>query len=139
MKGINWAGVIAALIVGEVIGFVWYGVVFEKQWLALMNITPNPANSQMSMLWGAVNELVVAVGLSWLVNKTGSANLVGGAVTGLLAAVFFACTTDAMSYIYAGTNTALMPINFGYLLVSYAAMGAAVAAVRLPSRTAAAA
>jgi len=139
MKSINWAGVVVAVVLAEVIGILWYGMAFKAQWMALMNIPAATGGSTTSMVLGAVNELVVAVGLSWLVGKTGAANLVGGVTTGLLAAIFFACTTDAMAYIYAGENTGLIPINFGYLLVSYAVMGAAVAVVRLPMKSAAAA
>jgi len=139
MKSINWAGVIVAVILAEVIGVLWYGMVFQAKWMALMNIPASTGGSTTAMVIGAVNELVVAIGLSWLVGKTGGANLVGGVTAGLLAAIFFACTTDAMAYIYAGENTGLIPINFGYLLVSYAVMGAAVAVVKLPSRSAAAA
>ena len=139
MKGINWAGVIVAVILAEVIGIVWYGMAFQAQWMALMNIPAGSGGSTTAMVLGAVNELVVAIGLSWLIGKAGGTGLVGGATTGLLAAIFFACTTDAMAYIYAGANTGLIPINFGYLLVSYAVMGAAVAVVRLPAKSAAAA
>lgn len=139
MKSINWAGVVVAVILAEVVGVLWYGMAFGDKWMALSGVTPQPDNANTSMAIGAVNELVVAIGLSWLVGKTGAANLMGGVTTGLLAAIFFACTTDAMAYIYAGANTGLIPINFGYLLVSYAVMGAAVAVVRLPARSAAAA
>lgn len=139
MKSINWAGVIVAVILAEVIGMVWYGMAFKAQWMALSGVTDGSGGSTAAMVIGAVNELVVAIGLSWLVGKTGAANLMGGVTAGLLAAIFFACTTDAMAYIYSGANTGLIPINFGYLLVSYAVMGAAVAVVRLGARSAAAA
>lgn len=139
MKSINWAGVIVAVILAEVIGVLWYGMAFQARWMELSGVTADTGGSATAMAIGALNELVVAIGLSWLINRTGRATLVGGATTGLLAAVFFACTTDAMAYIYAGSNTGLIPINFGYLLVSYAVMGAAVAAVKLGARSAAAA
>lgn len=139
MKSINWAGVVVAVVLAEVIGILWYGMAFKAQWMALSGVTDDGGGATTSMVLGAVNELVVAIGLSWLVGKTGAANLMGGVTAGLLAAVFFACTTDAMAYIYGGANTGLIPINFGYLLVSYAVMGAAVAVVRLPMKSAAAA
>jgi hypothetical protein len=139
MKSINWAGVVVAVILAEVIGVLWYGMAFKAQWMALSGVTADTGGSTTAMALGAVNELVTAIGLSWLVGKTGATNLVGGVTAGLLAAIFFACTTDAMGYIYAGANTGLIPINFGYLLVSYAVMGAAVAVVRLGAKSAAAA
>jgi hypothetical protein len=138
MKGINWAGVVAAVIVGQVIGFLWYGMLFDEQWMALSGVSPNEGEATTSMALGVVNQLVLAVGLSWLINKAGTASLVGGATTGGLAGVFFALTTAALGFIYGGQNTGLIPIDFGYLLISYAAMGATVGAVKLGSRAAAA-
>ncbi|HEX6860092.1 MAG TPA: DUF1761 domain-containing protein [Caulobacteraceae bacterium] len=139
MKGINWAGVVAAVIVGQVIGFLWYGLVFEQQWLALTGITPNADAANMSMALGAVNQLVVAIGLAWLVNKLGAATLMGGATAGLAAGFFFAATTAAQNFIYAGADTGLIPIDIGYLLVVYTVMGAVIGAVKLGARSAAAA
>lgn len=138
MKGINWAGVIAAVVVGQVIGFLWYGMIFEEQWMALSGVSPDQAGTT-PMVLGVVNQLVVAVGLAWLVNKLGTATLVGGATAGLLAGIFFAATTAAQNFIYAGADTGLIPIDIGYLLVAYTAMGAVIGAVKLGSRSAAAA
>ncbi len=135
MKGINWAGVVAAVIAGQIIGILWYGMVFKAQWMSMMGITADPGMNWEVMALGAIDQLVAAVGLSWLLGKTGATNLAGGVTGGLAAAIFFACTTDAQGYIYAGVNTGLIPINFGYLLVSYAVMGAVVAVVKLPSRS----
>ena len=139
MKGINWAGVIAAVVVGQVIGFLWYGMIFEEQWMALSGVTPSGDAANTAMALGVVNQLVVAVGLGWLVNALGNATLVGGAKTGLLAGVFFAATTAAQNFIYGQANTGLIPIDIGYLLVAYTAMGAAAGAVKLGSKSAAAA
>ena len=139
MKGINWAGVIAALVVGQVIGFLWYGMIFEEQWMALSGVTPSGDAANMAMAYGALNQLVVAVGLAWLIGKTGSATLVGGAMAGLAAGVFFAATTAAQAFIYGGADTGLIPIDIGYLLVAYTAMGATVGAVKLGARSAVAA
>lgn len=139
MKGINWVGVVAAVVVGQVIGFLWYGMLFEEQWMALSGVTPSADAANTSMALGVVNQLVVAVGLAWLINKTGSATLVGGAIAGGLAGVFFAATTAAQNFIYGGADTGLIPIDIGYLLVAYTAMGAAVGAVKLGSKSAAAA
>ena len=137
MKGINWVGVIAALIVGQVIGFLWYGIAFGDQWMALTGVTEADAGTT-PMVLGAVNQLVTAIGLGWLINKLGTATLVGGGTAGLLAGVFFAATTAAQNFIYAGADTGLIPIDIGYLLVAYTAMGATVGAVKLGAKSAAA-
>ena len=139
MKGINWVGVIAAVVVGQVIGFLWYGMIFEEQWRALSGVTPAGDEANTAMALGVVNQLVVAVGLAWLIGKTGNATLVGGALAGALAGVFFAATTAAQNFIYGQADTGLIPIDIGYLLIAYTAMGAVIGAVKLGSRSAAAA
>jgi hypothetical protein len=136
MKGINWVGVIVALIVGQVIGFLWYGMIFEEQWMALQGVTAADVEAGPSMALGVVNQLVVAIGLGWLVSKLGTATLAGGATTGLLAGFFFAATTCAQNFIYGGADPGLIPIDIGYLLVAYTAMGATVGAVKLGAKAA---
>jgi energy-converting hydrogenase Eha subunit A len=142
MKGVNWAGVIAAAIASIAIGFLWYGVVFEAQWLALMNLTPEQtarAQSPTMMVAGMINTAVAAIGLGWLAARTGASGWMEGAKLGLVAGFFFAATTGMLDYCYVGLDPALIPINIGYLLVMYAVAGALVGGVKMPAKSAAAA
>jgi hypothetical protein len=138
MKGINWLGVIVALIAGQAIGFLWYGMVFTETWMQLKGVTEADAAATQttSMAYGAVNQLVVAVGLGWAVAALGRQSWMGGAQVGLFAAIFFAATTLAQNFIYGMENTGLIPIEGGYLLVSYLVMGAIVGGLRLKSKSA---
>lgn len=137
MKGINWVGVVAALVVGQALGFLWYAVVFEEQWMALMGLTAaDMEGSEASMGLGAVNQLIVAIGLGWAVAATGNNSFAGGAKVGLFAAVFFALTTEAQRFIYGGADQGLIPIDGGYLLLAYVLMGAVAGGVKMPARTA---
>lgn len=134
MKGINWVGVIAALVVSQAVGFVWYGLVFEETWIALSGIDPASA-SGVAMAWGAVQNLVVAIGLAWLTARTEMTGWVGGAMAGLVACGFFGLATMALRFIYGGDNAGLIPIDGGYMVIQYALSGALVGGLRL-SRTA---
>lgn len=139
MKGINWLGVVAALVVGQALGFVWYAVVFEEQWMALMGLTAaDMEGADTAMAYGAVNQLVTAIGLGWAIAATGNNSFVGGAKVGLFAAVFFALTVEAQRFIYGGADTGLIPIDGGYLLVAYVLMGAVAGGVKMPAKAAAA-
>lgn len=69
MKGINWIGVVAALVAGQAIGFAWYGMVFQEQWMALSGITPSEAEGGAAMMWGMVQNLVICIGLGWLIAR----------------------------------------------------------------------
>ena len=55
MKGVNWLGLVLALVAGQAIGFVWYGMVFEERWMALSGVTaPEAGEANMAMAWGVL-------------------------------------------------------------------------------------
>ncbi|HYD44983.1 MAG TPA: DUF1761 domain-containing protein [Phenylobacterium sp.] len=138
MKGINWLGVVLALVAGQLIGFAWYGFAFSEQWMALMGFTAEQIEGEgmMGMLYGALGQLITAIGLGWLVARLGEPTLMGGLKAALAACVFFAATTNANRFIYGMENPGLIPIDFGYLFIVYLAMGAVIGAVRLKPRVA---
>jgi hypothetical protein len=137
MKGVNWIGVVVATIVAYLIGWVWFDVVFGAAWMAEMHMTEAQvkAMGKMPMILGFVNTLVTCVGLGLLVPRLDD-SLMGGLKTGLLAAIFFAGTTAAMDYIYAGASQKLLLIDVGYMLVMYAAAGAIIGALKFGKKAA---
>lgn len=140
MKNINWLGVVVALIAGQIIGMTWFGFLFSEQWLALSNITEAQAQSGgwMSMVYGALAQLITAIGLSWLITKMGGSGLMTGLMAGLAAFVFFSATTEANWFIYGQEAQGLIPIDYGYLAITYLVMGAIIGVVRLKPKAAAA-
>eukprot|EP01030_Chromulinospumella_sphaerica_P018864 gene18864-18735_t len=130
MKSINWIGVVVALVVGQILGYGWYGVVFTDKWMALSGVTAEAADS-MAMVWGVVQNLVIVVGLGWLVGKTGTTGYVNGAIFGALVCAFFGLGTMALRFIYSNDNTGLIPIDGGYMLLQYILSGAILAGLKL--------
>ena len=140
MKGVNWLGLVLALVAGQAIGFVWYGMVFEERWMALSGVTaPEAGEANMAMAWGVVASLVVVVGLALAIPRLGKETLAGGALIGLAAFVFFALPTAALDMIYADDPAELLTLDAGYLLAFYVVAGALIGGVRLRRSTAAAA
>lgn len=131
MKGINWIGVVAALVAGQAIGFAWYGMVFQEQWMALSGITPSEAEGGAAMMWGIVQNLVICIGLSWLVARTGTQGWLQGALVALAACIFFGLATMALRFIYGDDDPGLIPIDGGYMLVQYLVSGALIGGLRL--------
>jgi hypothetical protein len=129
MRGVNWAAVVVAALVMQAIGFLWYGVIFEQQWIALSGV-PAESASNTGMMLGFVNTLVMAVGLGWAVPRMGGMSWGSGAVNGALLAIFFACTTAAMGFIYGGRDTGLIPLEFGYLIVVCLVGGAIIGGLK---------
>jgi hypothetical protein len=136
LKGVNWISVIIAFVLLEVIGYLWYGMIFSKAWVAEMNaigLKPDMSASAQttSLAIGAVLILVQVLGLSWLSRKLGATTLAAGASGALAAYVFFALPTQGMEYAYMGFTPTLMAINCGQLLVSYLVAGAVLGGVRV--------
>ncbi|MDP2258738.1 MAG: DUF1761 domain-containing protein [Caulobacter sp.] len=131
MKGINWIGVLAALAASQAIGFIWYGMLFSAQWMALTGIAVSESEGSSAMALGAVQNLVVAIGLGWLIARTGMTGWVGGATAGLIACIFFGLATMSLRFIYGDDNTGLIPIDGGYMLIQYVVSGALIGGVRL--------
>ncbi|MFA7263996.1 MAG: DUF1761 domain-containing protein [Caulobacter sp.] len=133
MKSINWIGVIAAVVASQAIGFAWYGYIFAAQWTQLSGMADAgmEGGGNLTYLYGALQNLVVAVGLAWLVVKTGAGGWIGGARTGLFACVFFALATYALRFIYGDDNPGLIPIDGGYMLIQYLVSGALVAGLKV--------
>lgn len=130
LKGVNWAGWIAALVVGQVIGIVWYGMLFEQMWTELSGVSTESGDPMMSMVLGVVNSAVLLLGMSWAFGKMGVSGYMDGAKAGLFLGVFFALTTVSLGFIYGGVNTGLIPIDFGYMLLIYVVSGALLAGLK---------
>jgi len=131
MKGINWIGVLAALVASQAIGFVWYGLLFEAQWTDLTGFAVSGSEGSTAMAMGAVQNLVIAVGLGWLIARTGMTGWVGGATASLIACLFFGLATMALRFIYGDDNPGLIPIDGGYMLIQYGVSGAVIGSLRL--------
>jgi len=135
LKGVNWIAVIIAFVLLEVLGYLWYGLVFSSAWLAEMTaigLKPDMSSAaQMtSIAEGAVLILVQVVGLSWLLRRLGASSVQSGLMAGLTAWVFFGLTAQAMEYVYMGFTAKLMAINCGQLALSYLLAGAVLGGVK---------
>jgi hypothetical protein len=131
MKGINWIGVLAALVASQAIGFVWYGLLFEAQWTDLTGIAVSGSEGSTAMALGAVQNLVITTGLGWLIARTGMTGWIGGATAGLIACLFFGLATMALRFIYGDDNPGLIPIDGGYMLIQYGVSGALIGGLGL--------
>lgn len=123
-QGINWIAVLVAIVLQQVLGYVWYEPLFGAQWLAALGREPDMSNVAMNMSLGVVNTAIIAVGLAWLIGRLGAYTLQGGVMTALAAWFFFNFTTMAIDYLYVGLSATLVGINMGYQLAAYLIAGA---------------
>ena len=126
----NWLGIVVATIIAFFIGFLWYGVLFEAQWVTLSGVAPEAGGSTTAMALGLLQTFIVMVGLSWLTGRLGQGWL-NGARIGLMACVFFSLMTLAYGYIYMTTPMGLLWIDVSHLLAVYVVGGAIVGGLKL--------
>ena len=115
----NIVGILAASIVFFLLGWLWYGIIFEKMWMALAGITetnPDP----MVMVWGFVITAVQVLGLAYLLNHAGASKLLTCVKIGAIVATLIALPVLAYGAVY-GENYpgALLGLDYAHLLVGY--------------------
>jgi len=135
LKGVNWIAVLVAVVLLEIIGYVWYGMIFSSAWAAEMTaigLKPDMSASAQtaSIAMGAVLIIVEVLGLAWLMRRLETTNWRVGALDGFTAWFFFGLTTQGMEYVYMGFTPKLMAINCGQLLLSYVVAGAVVGGLK---------
>ncbi len=124
---INYLAVAVATIVGYVIAFLWYGVVFKNKWMQLTGIT--------EMKPSAKNVVLALVGtwfMSWVLDHAiifGNAYLHTSGVSGGLMCGFFNWLGFIMpltltSVLYEKRKWNLWILDNGFWLISLLAMGA---------------
>jgi hypothetical protein len=129
-SAVNWVAVIVAAIANIVISTVWYlPQVFGKQWAALsgreVGMSPNP----MLYVYAIIGSLISAYVLALVLYATGAASITDGIVVGLVTWFGFIATTLAIGGAFEGRSWTLFGINAGNSAVTYAVMGAILAAM----------
>lgn len=132
---LNWLGIIVATVTAFFIGFLWFGLIFAEQWSTLTGVTDEGGGAVWMML-GLAQTFVTMIGLGWFIARDGAAGWMGGLKIGLVAGVAFALMTSAYGFIYQTAPLALLPIDWGHLLVVYAVGGSVIGGLRVSTKTA---
>lgn len=139
LASINWLGVILCVIVDFVVGSVWYHPkVFYNAWRTAQSL-PDPAQSRpnMAKIWSltALAALVIAVSMALMVGAIGGAmpggaNLVNGALVGLMIWLGFVATTYLTNNLFANRGFKVWAIEVGNWLVVLVLFGAILGRLR---------
>jgi hypothetical protein len=135
LKGVNWISVLLAVVLLEVLGYLWFGMVFNAAWMAEvqgLGLKPDMSSAAQttSLIEGVVVTVVLVLGMAWLVGRLAANTLQSGMTAGFWAWLFFGLTTQALEYVYMGFTPTLMAINGGYLLLSFLIAGAVLGGVK---------
>ena len=132
--------IVIAAIAAYVLGFLWYGPLFGKQWMAMMKLNPKDKDKGkqkgmwktylMSFVASLVTAGVLSFFVGFLVDVTGATpvlwNALFGALVGTLLWLGFVATKSLGSVFWEGRSWKLYLFNTVYDLVSLVVMGAIV-------------
>jgi hypothetical protein len=124
---INWVAVAVATLASMVLGGLWFGPLFLKQWAAALGkpideIQPTP------VLWMLVvlGQLLVAIALAVVISWAAADNVVEGALVGVGIAIGFAANEWIRNHAFESRPLSVIAISAGYTLVGFAIMGAII-------------
>ena len=128
--GTSLIGILAASVVFFMLGWLWYGIIFQEMWMGLAGITetePNP----MTMVWGFVITVVQVLGIAFVLNHAGASTLATCVKIGAILAIFIALPVLSYGAIYGQHYpTKMLELDFGHLLIGYCIVGAVLSFFR---------
>ncbi len=125
---INLLAVLAAGIINMVVGMLWYGPLFGKQWMALSGHVPQKHKGMGKMyLIGFIGALVMAYVMSYLIGLAGAETFMAGLQVAFWAWLGFTATVELGSVLWDRKPWALFYLNAGYYLVVMGLMGGVIA------------
>jgi len=137
----NWLAIVASVVVSMVIGFLWYGALFQQQWMAGNGITVSEDETamfkdgvalDMSMTPMIVNiffMVVYALIMNWLINKTNSYGWQSGMMVGLALGVTHTLNV-IVGNLFASNPSSLSMVDGSYSLVLFTVMGTIIGAMQ---------
>ena len=137
----NWLAIVASVVVSMVIGFLWYGALFQQQWMAGNGITVSEDETamfkdgvalDMSMTPMIVNiffMVVYGLIMNWLINKTNSYGWQSGMMVGLAVGVTHTLNV-IVGNLFASNPSSLSMVDGSYSLVLFTVMGTIIGAMQ---------
>ena len=134
---VNYLAVLGAAVASFVIGWLWYGPLFGKQWMKMMGIK-EPSEKEKkekmgemmpSMVIGLIAAAVTAAVLGGFIKMVGAAGAFEGAAVGAMIWIGFLATTTLNGVLWEKKPTSLYVLNNGHLLVNIIVVGAIMGAM----------
>ena len=129
---INILAVLAATVAHQIIGTVWYGVLFGKLWMRARGVRQEDlgAGAAQAIVVSTVAALVMALALAVLLTVPERVDLATGLTIGAIAGVGFVATTTVINGVYENRSWTLIVLYAAYEIVALAVMGAILGAWR---------
>jgi hypothetical protein len=129
---INYWAVLGAAVASMVIGMLWYGPLFGKQWMKMMGFTPKSIKKmkltpKAAMTMGFIGTLVTAYVLSNFVDVLGIITFGGAAQFAFWAWLGLVAPIELGTFLWEGKDFKLFVLNAAYWLVNLIVMSGIVA------------
>ncbi len=131
----NYVAIVVAAIAAFLVGWLWYGPLFGKQWMSLMGITKKEMEKgkkemqeqmPVMILVGFLATLAMAFVLAFFVSLAQSPNALWGMCAGAIAWFGFVMTVLLNSFLYEKRPISLWMLNAAHYLVALVLMGAII-------------
>jgi surface polysaccharide O-acyltransferase-like enzyme len=127
----NYAAVLVSALAYWILGALWYGLLFNKPWMALENISMESAKAMNPVLPYLVTfalNLLIAFVLAQICIWRSANSAARGAALGILLWIGFVGSVTFTTYMYEMRPMQLYAINEFYPLVGFCLMGAILGA-----------
>ena len=127
----NYAAVFVSALAYWILGALWYGLLFNKPWMALENISMESAKAMNPVLPYVVTfalNLLIAFVLAQICIWRSANSAARGAALGILLWIGFVGPVTFTTYMYEMRPMQLFAINEFYPLVGFCLMGAILGA-----------
>lgn len=126
---IDLLSVFVAAVLNMVIGFFWYSKwLFGNSWLKAQQKKEMKGHGKLSLLYGAVNSLVIAYFLAFFQAYIGVTTVMDGMFTGFCIWLGFVATTQISPVIWTKAPLQIFFIDSGYKLLSLVVMSGVIGA-----------
>tara|TARA_R110000868_G_scaffold304437_17_gene565324 strand:+ start:59773 stop:60174 length:402 start_codon:yes stop_codon:yes gene_type:complete len=129
---INWIAIVAASLVGFVVGFLWYGPIFGKVWMAETGMTEEKAKEgNMAKIFGItfVLQIIMTYCLAMFLADD-SIDLAMSVFYGFLTGAGWVLPTIVINNLYEQRSFKLSFIQGGYWVVVFTLMGLVLGAFK---------
>lgn len=132
MKGINRGAVFLAVVLHQVLGYLWYGVFFAKPWLAGLGKTLSDLDpsAPLPYILDVIGWLLASLVMAWLVVRLDIRSARSGAMLGFALWLGLAVPAVVPHYAFIGLKPIVTAIDCGDLLVAFLMTGAILGAWR---------
>ncbi len=125
----NVLAVLAAAVLQWLVGWMWYGVIFNKTYRALVGVseTEKPANPAGVMALVFVTNLILSFALAKIVSLSGVTTVLMGMFVGVVCGLGFVVPPLLAQHVSEGEPFKLFGINSIYWLIAMALSGCLLA------------